>query len=64
MIMNAFDDFSMVLWVRCVTHWSKDVLTGFEQKQLNMIRSGRAEEAGQMIKDMFSEYLKVHGKPY
>lgn len=64
LIMNAFDDFSTVLWVRCVTHWSKDVLAGFEQEQLNMIRSGHADKAGQMIKDMFSEYLKAHGKPY
>lgn len=64
MIMNAFDDFSNVLWVRCVTHWSKDVLVSFEQRQLDMIRSGHADKAGQMIKDMFTEYLRVHGKPY
>lgn len=64
MIMNAFDDFSTILWVRCVTHWSKDVLADFEQQQLDLIRAKQADKAGQMIKDMFSDYLKTHGKPY
>lgn len=64
LMMNAFEDFAMILWSRCVTHWTKDVLVGLEQKQLYLIRSGRADEAGQMLKDMFTEYLRVHGKPY
>ena len=64
LMMNAFDDFAMVLWIRCVTHWTKDVLVRFEQQQLDMIKSGHAEQAGQMIKDMFVEYKRVHGRPY
>ena len=55
-LMKAFADFSTLIWENCVNFWGRDRVAAFEQNQLDLIRSGRAKEAGQQIKDMYAHF--------
>ena len=57
-LMNAFRDFSLIIWMQCVDFWSKAKIVEFEQLQLNLIRTGKGAEAGAHICRMYEEVLK------
>ena len=56
-MMRAFSDFSAAIWVRCVEFWSKERVVELEQEQLDLIRSGKGELAGEQIKEMHRCFL-------
>ena len=56
LMMNAFRDFSLQIWVNCVNFWSRERIADFEQQQLNLMKSGLGEEAGNIMREMYAEY--------
>ena len=56
-MMRAFADFSALIWERCVEFWSKERVAELEQQQLDLIRAGRGEEAGEQIREMHRCFL-------
>ena len=56
-MMRAFSDFSAIIWERCVEFWSKKRVVELEQEQLDLIRAGKGEKAGEQIKEMHKCFL-------
>lgn len=57
-VMNAFMDFALLIWVHCVEYWTKDRIVIYEREQLRLIKEGKGEVAGELIKKMYATFLE------